>query len=545
MKKVLVLDFGGQYNLLVARRVRECGVYCEIKPYTMSMDDIRAFGPAAIIFTGGPATVFEPNAPALDNAIFELGLPILGICYGQQLMIHQLGGACRRAEVREYGKVELTHDGTSLLFDGIEPTSICWMSHGVEVERLSPGFRAVAHTAGCAYAAIENAERKLYGVQFHPEVLHTVHGTEILKNFLYKVCGLAPEWSMANYVSEAIEEVRAKVGGGKVLLALSGGVDSAVAAALLYRAVGEQLTCIFVDHGLLRKNEGDEVEAAFQNWDINFVRVNAEERFLTRLKDVSDPDYSAFLAAQLERFLDENGVDRGKLLGVGVSLAGVISAESRSILFAPTLALRDVPFSQLLQAIPYPTRLENDGTCGGFAEWFSSPGTRNIAFLSIEDGVGGSVLVNGAQFTGDNGRSGEFGHMCVEPGGLPCKCGRRGCLEAYCSATRLTEVSGVTLREFFLGVECGNSAYRTLQDDYLRHLAIGIHNIRLALDCDVVLGGFMAKFLEPYLPQLRDQLAQLDPFDAAGAYLHLSRYPKHAALIGAALYFVKQFLDQV
>ena len=218
MKKVLVLDFGGQYNLLVARRVRECGVYCEIKPYTMSMDDIRAFGPAAIIFTGGPATVFEPNAPALDNAIFELGLPILGICYGQQLMIHQLGGACRRAEVREYGKVELTHDGTSLLFDGIEPTSICWMSHGVEVERLSPGFRAIAHTAGCAYAAIENAEKKLYGVQFHPEVLHTVHGTEILKNFLYKVCGLAPEWSMANYVSEAIEEVSAKVGGGKVLL---------------------------------------------------------------------------------------------------------------------------------------------------------------------------------------------------------------------------------------------------------------------------------------------------------------------------------------
>ena len=184
MKKVLVLDFGGQYNLLVARRVRECGVYCEIKPYTMSMDDIRAFGPAAIIFTGGPATVFEPNAPALDNAIFELGLPILGICYGQQLMIHQLGGACRRAEVREYGKVELTHDGTSLLFDGVEPTSICWMSHGVEVERLSPGFRAIAHTAGCAYAAIENAERKLYGVQFHPESVLTPRGCAIIENFI-------------------------------------------------------------------------------------------------------------------------------------------------------------------------------------------------------------------------------------------------------------------------------------------------------------------------------------------------------------------------
>ena len=291
MKKVLVLDFGGQYNLLVARRVRECGVYCEIKPYTMSMDDIRAFDPAAIIFTGGPATVFEPNAPALDNAIFELGLPILGICYGQQLMIHHLGGACRKAEVREYGKVELTHDGTSLLFDGIEPTSICWMSHGVEVERLSPGFRAIAHTAGCAYAAIENAEKKLYGVQFHPEVLHTVHGTEILKNFLYKVCGLAPEWSMANYVSEAIEEVRAKVGSGKVLLALSGGVDSAVAAALLYRAVGEQLTCIFVDHGLLRKDEGDQVERAMHDClGMRIVRVNAQERFLTKLAGISEPE---------------------------------------------------------------------------------------------------------------------------------------------------------------------------------------------------------------------------------------------------------------
>ena len=291
MKKVLVLDFGGQYNLLVARRVRECGVYCEIKPYTMSMDDIRAFGPAAIIFTGGPATVFEPNAPALDNAIFELGLPILGICYGQQLMIHQLGGACRRAEVREYGKVELTHDGTSLLFDGIEPTSICWMSHGVEVERLSPGFRAIAHTAGCAYAAIENAEKKLYGVQFHPEVLHTVHGTEILKNFLYNICGLSPEWSMANYVSEAIEEVRAKVGGGKVLLALSGGVDSAVAAALLYRAVGEQLTCIFVDHGLLRKDEGDQVEHVMtKQFNVDVRRVNAGPRFLSKLAGVTDPE---------------------------------------------------------------------------------------------------------------------------------------------------------------------------------------------------------------------------------------------------------------
>ena len=291
MKKVLVLDFGGQYNLLVARRVRECGVYCEIKPYTMSMDDIRAFGPAAIIFTGGPATVFEPNAPALDNAIFELGLPILGICYGQQLMIHQLGGACRRAEVREYGKVELTHDGTSLLFDGIEPASICWMSHGVEVERLSPGFRAIAHTAGCAYAAIENAERKLYGVQFHPEVLHTEYGTQILKNFLYTICGFGPEWTMASYMEEAVAECRRQIGDGRVLLALSGGVDSSVAAALLQRAVGDQLTCIFVDHGLLRKDEGDQVEQVMKHqFHVDVRRVNAGPRFLAKLAGVTEPE---------------------------------------------------------------------------------------------------------------------------------------------------------------------------------------------------------------------------------------------------------------
>ena len=291
MKKVLVLDFGGQYNLLVARRVRECGVYCEIKPYRMTMDEIRAFNPAAIIFTGGPATVFEPNAPRLDPTILELGLPILGICYGQQLMIHQLGGACRKADVREYGKVELTHDGTSELFHGVEPTSICWMSHGVEVERLSPGFRVTATTGGCAFAAIEDASRGLYGVQFHPEVLHTAHGMEIMKNFLFRVCGLSPEWSMASYVNGAVEECRAKIGSGRVLLALSGGVDSAVAAALLYRAVGEQLTCIFVDHGLLRKNEGDEVESAMRDaLGMRIVRVDASERFLSKLAGVTEPE---------------------------------------------------------------------------------------------------------------------------------------------------------------------------------------------------------------------------------------------------------------
>lgn len=290
MKKVLVLDFGGQYNLLVARRVRECGVYCEIKPYTMSMDDIRAFGPAAIIFTGGPATVFEPNAPALDNAIFELGLPILGICYGQQLMIHQLGGACRRAEVREYGKVELTHDGTSLLFDGVEPTSICWMSHGVEVERLSPGFRAIAHTAGCAYAAIENAEKKLYGVQFHPEVTNTVQGNLILKNFLFDICGCAGDYSMESFLETKIREIREQVGSEKVLLGLSGGVDSSVCAALLARAVPGQLTCIYVDHGLMRQGETEEIRSVFENKALDFRCVDAADRFLAKLEGVTDPE---------------------------------------------------------------------------------------------------------------------------------------------------------------------------------------------------------------------------------------------------------------
>ena len=290
MKKVLVLDFGGQYNLLVARRVRECGIYCEIKSYRMTMDEIRAFAPDALIFTGGPATVFEEGAPMVDPAIFELGVPVLGICYGLQLMIHLLGGECRRAETREYGKVELTHSGNSPLFDGVPEKAVYWMSHGVEVGALGPGFEVIGSTAGCAHAAVQCKEKKLYGVQFHPEVLHTVYGTDILKNFLYKICGFAPEWTMASYLEEAVEDCRRRIGSGKVLLALSGGVDSSVVAALLAEAVGPQLTCVFVDHGLMRLNEGDEVEAAFKKWDINFVRVNAEGRFLSKLAGISDPE---------------------------------------------------------------------------------------------------------------------------------------------------------------------------------------------------------------------------------------------------------------
>ena len=291
MKKVLVLDFGGQYNLLVARRVRECGVYCEIKSYRLSMEDIRAFAPDALILTGGPATVFESNAPMVDKALFEMGIPVLGICYGQQLMMHLLGGQCRKAETREYGKIERTHIA-SPLFENVPETSVCWMSHGVEVERMAPGFRVIATTEGCGFAAVENAEKKLYGVQFHPEVLHTVYGTQVLENFLYRICGFSAEWTMASYLDEAVAECRRQIGSGRVLLALSGGVDSSVAAALLQRAVGDQLTCIFVDHGLLRKDEGDQVEQVMKHqFHVDVRRVNAGDRVLSKLAGVTEPEH--------------------------------------------------------------------------------------------------------------------------------------------------------------------------------------------------------------------------------------------------------------
>jgi GMP synthase (glutamine-hydrolysing) len=291
MKRVLILDFGGQYNLLVARRVRECGVYCEIKSYRTSMDEVRQFAPDALIFTGGPATVFDEGAPMVDKALFEMGIPVLGICYGMQLMMHLLGGACRRAETREYGKTELRHTGDSPLFQNVPEQAIYWMSHGVEVEQAAPGFRIVASSDGCRHAAVENAEKRLYGVQFHPEVNHTEYGRQILENFLYGVCGFTREWTMSSYVEEAVAELRAKIGSGRVLLALSGGVDSSVAAALLQRAVGDQLTCIFVDHGLLRKDEGDQVEEVMtRQFHVDVRRVNAKDRFLGKLSGVTEPE---------------------------------------------------------------------------------------------------------------------------------------------------------------------------------------------------------------------------------------------------------------
>lgn len=290
---VVVLDFGGQYNQLIARRVRECNVYCEIYSYKTDIEKIKAINPKGIIFTGGPNSCYEPDSPTYTKEIFELGIPVLGICYGSQLMMHLLGGKVEQAPVREYGKIEVNVDNNSKLFGDVSPKTICWMSHNDYISEAAPGFSVSAWTADCPVAAAECPEKNLYAVQFHPEVLHTQEGTKMLSNFVYKVCGCAGDWKMDSFVEESIKAIREKVGSGKVLCALSGGVDSSVAAVLLSKAVGNQLTCVFVDHGLLRKDEGDEVEAIFGpegNYDLNFIRVNAQERFYGKLKGVTDPE---------------------------------------------------------------------------------------------------------------------------------------------------------------------------------------------------------------------------------------------------------------
>lgn len=289
---MIVLDFGGQYNQLVARRVRECNVYCEIYSYKIDIEKIKAMNPKGIILTGGPNSCYEPDSPTYSEELFKLGIPVLGLCYGAQLMSHVLGGKVEKADVREYGKTEVIIDKKdSKVFENVSATTTCWMSHFDYISQVAPGFEITAHTADCPVAAAENAVEKLYAIQFHPEVLHTPEGTKMINNFVKNVCGCVGEWKMDAFVENTIQEIREKVGDGRVLLALSGGVDSSVAAGLLSRAIGKQLTCVFVNHGLLRKNEPEEVEEVFtKQFDVDFVHVHAEERYLKLLEGVTDPE---------------------------------------------------------------------------------------------------------------------------------------------------------------------------------------------------------------------------------------------------------------
>ncbi len=314
---VLVLDFGGQYNQLIARRVREHNIYCEVKSYKTPVSEIKRLNPKGIIFTGGPNSVYLDDSPRMSKEIFELGIPVLGICYGVHFMTYALGGRVCPAEDNsssEFGRTDTVVDNSSPLFQNVEETTVTWMSHNDKISALPEGFKTIAHTKNCPFAAIADENRKLYGVQFHPEVNHTARGFDMLGNFLFKVCGLKGDWSMNNYAETAVNDIRAKVGSGKVLLALSGGVDSSVACKLLAKAVGKQLTCIFVDHGLMRKNEGDEVQKAFENTDINFVRVNAGERFLEKLRGVTEPESKRkIIGEEFIRVFEEEAKKVGKV----------------------------------------------------------------------------------------------------------------------------------------------------------------------------------------------------------------------------------------
>lgn len=292
-EKVIVIDFGGQYNQLVARRVRECNVYCEIYSYKTDIAQIKAMNPKGIILTGGPNSCYEADSPACSKELFELGIPVLGLCYGAQLMMHVLGGKVEKAPVREYGKTEVAVDNASPLFRDVSPNTICWMSHFDYISMPAPGFSVIAHTADCPVAAAQNLGKQLFAIQFHPEVLHTQEGTKMLYNFVRGICGCEGTWRMDSFVENSIREIREKVGSGRVLCALSGGVDSSVAAVMMAKAIGDQLTCVFVDHGLLRKNEGDEVEEVFGPngpYELNFIRVNAQERFYAKLAGVTEPE---------------------------------------------------------------------------------------------------------------------------------------------------------------------------------------------------------------------------------------------------------------
>ena len=289
-QKVLILDFGGQYNQLIARRVREQGVFCDLMPSEMSLEKIKEYNPIGIIFTGGPNSVYEEDSPKIDKGVFELGIPVLGICYGCQLTAHMLGGTVENAKASEYGKAEVSYINSPLT-KGVPERAVCWMSHTDRITQLPEGFIKIAHSDNCAFAAFGDEKRKIYGVQFHPEVNHTQFGTQLLRNFLYEVCGAVGDWTMSNFVANQIAALKEKLGDKKVLCAMSGGVDSAVAATLIHKAVGDNLTCVFVDHGLLRKYEADEVMSVFKDGlKMNLIKADAGAVFLKKLKGVTEPE---------------------------------------------------------------------------------------------------------------------------------------------------------------------------------------------------------------------------------------------------------------
>ena len=314
-EKILILDFYGQFNQLIARRVRECNVYSEIVPFDISIDKIKEIAPKGIIFTGGPASVYEKDAPTVNKEIFNLGIPILGICYGMQLISYMLGGNVEKASRREYCIKSVNLDDSSPLFDGFENTNDCLMTHNDYVSRLPQGFKKIGYTDDCPISAMSNENKKIYGIQFHPEVNHTKNGIKIIHNFLYNICNCKGDWNMSSFVEETVQSLKEKIRDKKALCALSGGVDSSVAAVLLNKAIGKNLTCIFVDHGLLRKNEGDEVEKVFkEQFDINLIRVNAKDKFLSKLAGVTDPESKRkIIGEEFIRTFEEEAKKIGKV----------------------------------------------------------------------------------------------------------------------------------------------------------------------------------------------------------------------------------------
>lgn len=314
-ESVLIMDFGGQYSQLIARRVRECNVYCELKSYKTSVEEIKSKGYKGIIFTGGPNSAYDDNGPKCDPEIFNLGIPVLGICYGAQLMAQTLGGKVSSSEVKEYGKTDVEFDTSSLLFHSAEEKNVCWMSHTDYISTVPHGFKITAKSADCPVAAMENIGHSLFAMQFHPEVQHTTEGMLYLKNFLYNACGCTADWKMSSFVNDTIQRLKEEIGDKKVICALSGGVDSSVAALLVHKAVGKQLTCIFVDHGLLRKDEGDQVESIFRKqFDMNLIRVNAKERFLSKLAGVTEPEKKRkIIGEEFIRVFEEESKKLGKI----------------------------------------------------------------------------------------------------------------------------------------------------------------------------------------------------------------------------------------